>query len=571
MTKINKHSVFRYVVPFKTNDKFKEVCYNVENFDGNLDPKWIKIKSNESKTNNPKFKWILNNENNQYSNLTSESDLYKHIKNEFVSRDTELRDNKVGISWLLENNDLSLFTKFRIYESKDYDPSWKDFMISKMGLYLFRNNLGFLWYEVNADFKDYADLEAFQNSFKELNHLKRVFALTKESNGIYIKIKKMKGLLDEAIEYALPISFGDWIDDILKKTLNTDIMYIASRKNSYETFLKNYGFIADELNCGVSNKYESLINSSKTFNKLTEDVCDKAILYSYITTNGSDDVSVDKTKRSISYHLTNGYKESYLYTDELSSQMYQPFDNVLWFVTREGCSISAWPLKTNGRDKNKENGGFFNGNFATTVSTDYFHLFIRGLYQSYSLLLFSERIQYNVSGLKKTYEDEFEVDDINMIKHNRKVIEELALDINLFFTKNITTSVSHINHQNDFYNYLVKQLRINEESECIIKGLDALNEIIAKQNENDLKRFQAEERERKELKQKEDDAKSARIQSVLGLVAIFESCSLLVDWKDVEELDIAYILNDPFALVIALLIIGSAIYTIKTMIDAFKK
>lgn len=571
MKQIDNHSVFRYVVPFKINSDFKKACYSIDSFDGNLDPKYVKVKNKKTEIYNPKFKWVLNNKNNKKSDLTSESDLYSYIRDEFNTEEIDLKDNKLGLSWLLENDDATLFTEFRIYYGKEEDPVWKDFIISKMGLYLFRNNLGFLWYEIDSKFKDYIDLEDFQNNIKELNHQKKVFALTKKENGVYIKIKKKKSLPNKSIEYAIPMSFGDWMDDILKKSLDTDIMYIASRKNCYEQVLKTKDFLNDGLYFGVSDEYESLINDSKTFNTLTYDVADKAILYSYMTVKASEDVKIDRDKRSISYHLTNGYKETYLYSDELDNKMYQPFENVLWFATREGCSICAWPYISTGKDKIKNNDGFFNGNFKTTVCTDYFHLFIRCLYQSYSLLLFSERIQHNISGSRSSYEDEYKNDDVNKIKQNRNEIEKLVLDINLFLTKNITTSVGHINHQNDFYNYLVRQLRINEESKCVIKGLDALNELVAKQNEDDLKKLQEKEQELKELKQKEEDAKSARIQSVLGLVAIFESFSLLVDWNEVEGLGISYILTDPVAFIITLLIIGVTIYTIKTIIDAFKK
>lgn len=571
MESINNHSVFRYVIPFKIKDDFNKVCHSIDDFNDNLNPKYISI-------NNFKYKWVLDNKDNKSSSLTSESDLYSYIRNEFNSDEIDLVDNKLGLSWLLESDNNHLFTKFRIYETiKDgKDCNWKDFTLSKIGLYLFRNSIGFLWYEINAKFNNFTELEVFQNNFKELNHSKQVFAFTKEEGSFYIKIKREKSLPYGAIDYIFPISFGDWMNDILKKSLDSDVIYFSSRKSSYEEFLKDSAFIKDfrkeGLYFGMSGDYALLMSKLKTSDKEVGDVADKAILYSYMTVNGSDkDTRINTEKRSMSYHLTNGYKESYLYSNEIGKKMLKPFNNVLWFATKEGCSICAWPYKATEKDKEKDNVDFFNGNFKTTVCTDYFHLFIRCLYQSYTLLSFSERIQHNISGSRSSYEDEYKNDDVNKIKQNRNEIEKLVLDINIFLTKNITTSVCHISHQNDFYNYLVRQLQINEESQYVIKGLDALNELVAKQNENDLKKLQEKEQELKELKQKEEDAKSARIQSVLGLVAIFESFSLLVDWNEVEGLGISYILTDPVAFIITLLIIGVTIYTIKTIIDAFKK
>ena len=52
---------------------------------------------------------------------------------------------------------------------------------------------------------------------------------------------------------------------------------------------------------------------------------------------------------------------------------------------------------------------------------------------------------------------------------NQEVIE-LSNEINLFLTKSMATSVSHVDHQSSFFVYLKECLRIKENVESVTGG-----------------------------------------------------------------------------------------------------
>ena len=56
-------------------------------------------------------------------------------------------------------------------------------------------------------------------------------------------------------------------------------------------------------------------------------------------------------------------------------------------------------------------------------------------------------------------------------------IQRLLAEMNTFTMKSTHASVSHIQHQNDFYEYGMTRLRIREDAESVVAGAESLDEM----------------------------------------------------------------------------------------------
>lgn len=116
----------------------------------------------------------------------------------------------------------------------------------------------------------------------------------------------------------------------------------------------------------------------------------------------------------------------------------------------------------------EDNKEVFKSLIPSKVRTDYFALYMKILYQSFSLLLYAEKIQTNILASSEKY----------IAEPLDKKITNLFGEINLFLTKSMATSVSHIHHQSEFYVYIKKQLRIQDDVESLTLGLNALDTYL---------------------------------------------------------------------------------------------
>lgn len=102
------------------------------------------------------------------------------------------------------------------------------------------------------------------------------------------------------------------------------------------------------------------------------------------------------------------------------------------------------------------------------VASDYFTLYLKTLYQSFSLLKYA--------------------DETNNVGKGPENVDELYKKMNDFLMKSMATSVSHTHHQSEFYVYLKKRLRISEDVESATAGLDAMDGIIRQQQDDEGKK-----------------------------------------------------------------------------------
>ena len=73
--------------------------------------------------------------------------------------------------------------------------------------------------------------------------------------------------------------------------------------------------------------------------------------------------------------------------------------------------------------------------------------------------------------------------------------------------------MSHISHQNDFYEYLLRRLRIRENIEGLTIGLESLEKLQEARERERIQRIESLENEEQELS---DD----RLNIGLGLISI---------------------------------------------------
>lgn len=343
-----------------------------------------------------------------------EQDLYDYILNQVSSRNDK---TNIGSAWLYKDiPSLPALSYRQRNDDRTFNISFSD-----MGLFMFRSNVGLLWYEIDApDFDNVPDLIRFQKYFKELNFEKNLQQFSVISG-------------DPA---GTAFHMGAFLDDIIR-SLPCDIRYFAQRK------------------CIVDHRDSAGSDLA---------VPDKAILFTCLTRQSESEVIEDHDPELIDwlYCLTGGHSMRHLIPEDMEDNYYHPFRNVYWDVTNEGCACCA--------KYNSSNSIFFTKRFTMRFRHDYFFIFVILMHQSYSLLNYSTWIERNLPADQNEY--------LSYAEMNRNKIEHFLLSMNTFLSKNIYASVSHIQHHNDFYAYGIKRLKIKESAENLNLGTDAIREIL---------------------------------------------------------------------------------------------
>ena len=461
----------RYIIPFTFQDNFSALCNKI---DTQKSEEWKRVYGRTGKRKG-----------------SGESDLYQYVRNEFLSESPENPSDvvKMGITWRDVKNRKQPLCQLRflnepITKETECFPSGIDFSISDLGLLLFRNNLGFFWYEIEtANEMDSQELVRFQNIYKELNRAGKCMFWEKRGEG----------------EFA-PFSMGNWIAEKLS-FLNP--VYLPQRKNAYKSLLLK--------NLRVANHLQELKITENDAEQLScrEYVPDKALLFTYgVFGETEKPVATGREEKILSYYLTNGYKQSYLCSEDTLDRMHHPFSNVIWYATQEGCSYLAWP-----DDSNKK---FFCETMPGKIKNDYFALYLKCLFQSYSLFLYAQKIQDSLSAETKDY----------LTTAQSQLVTELYGDLNLFLTKTMATSVSHIDHQSSFYVYVRARLCIVEDVKSVTAGLDSLENLLREiHHREEMERWKKENLENalRDQEEKERDLQMQRVMYLFSLLTIFSA------------------------------------------------
>lgn len=485
----------RYVVPFEINlehQSFEQVCSQVDNYRDY--PYTFLGEVIERATG----RWIRS------SLHKGEQDVYPYIVDEF-DYTSELDDGtkieKMGCFW-----------RYNLFERQPFQLEYTEGTIDKrtersipitvsdMGLYIFRSGVGLLWYEIQAGehaFTTSKELIRFQNLVKELNR--------GYNNHLWIK-GAFYHLAEEYQADRVPFMLGSWIAERLQ-FLN--VSFWAYRKNSYASLLSTF-YYKDLDKSEQSQK-------RKAFYDVLPALCpDKALLFSYVVFRRDDGWSKNSESLRMAYYLTNGYKESYEMSTDIETAIKSPFANVYWMAAREGCGYFAWESENNRR--------FFEKNQYVKIMNDYFLLYIRAIYQSYSLMRYAVLVSKRLSNDYDLY-----VNVNDETERLSRQISDISTEINLFLVKSVVTSVSYVHHQNEFYEYLIERLRVNEDAESVTAGLAALQglqheTLLKKEEEQEM--AEQETREREAQREKEADN---MFQIGLGLMTFLAVISAVTD------------------------------------------
>lgn len=516
----------RYIVPFKYSGTFEEAFSSVEDqheYSGcsNVEKQalWVRTKP------------ILDCLEDCEGVRNTESELYEYIRNEFRFKNDSghLEEEKAGCEWLYwkskeleqindkektvdenqtgdnkkrlnKNRTSKSIIKELLYFTEKINrdclsiPKIWNISITNLGLRIFRNGVGFVWYEIEIPSSSINsnELIKFQNIIRELNNGEASVIWEK----VTTEVEPLFGVVleDNNDTYITPFSFGYWINGVIDFL---HVTYFAERKNLYiETIRKSMENICKKVQYeeGVAS-LSGVINNSYCYDNICEDnLPDKAMLFTYASfgRRNSEDNLCDKY--TLTYHLTNGYNDSYHFSEEVIAEIKRPFDNAFWYATKEGAAYLVWP--------EYDNKKVFDKVIPCKVRNDYFTLYLKVLYQSFSLLKYAEKIQTEIPA----------IDSECSAEQLYEIIRKLFSEINLFLTKSMATSVSHIHHQNEFYIYLKKQLRVHDDVKSVTAGLNALDMI------------ERQQRDREESKrEKESDGRIQRTMNALAVLGIFSA------------------------------------------------
>lgn len=376
--------------------------------------------------------------------------------------------------------------------------------MNEWGMYLFRTGIGFFWYEIYLKDTEIPVelLIQYQDSLKSFGLSRRKRQLT------YLAAGRKKSDAVEAGDVLpddVPFYIEKWICENLQ-VLEEEISFYLVQ--------------------GVGRSSQK--NSDKPEKGKTPE---RALLYNYFgfdfereTEEQSEEVLNKKLLDYASY-LTLGRNSRFLRSSEQAENAFQPFRNAYWYVSDEGCGCYVCK-------NNQENRQYLEQNLTDDVRRDYFILYMLLLYQLYSLIHFSEKIEYELSADVRDYLDSSDA-------YNDK-LTRIQAEINTFLLKSGHTSVSQMRVQNEFYNFAKKNLRIREEIQSLTAGVDFLEELLETRED---KRQQEKEKDEQNRKEEEDK----RLSASLGLLSILCVLSAFTDGIGfIDQLSDAHFLDRGF-------------------------
>lgn len=469
--------LLRYIVPFAYEMKKKGSAYDGLNRCLKKSGEWVNVEWDEVEK--------------------IESDCYEYLKKLYPKYYDDVMQSGVGTIWEYRGNkDSSLFPTI-VYENKEVCSIEINAKVSRIGLFVLKNEIGLFWYETEFIEKkgdpkiNLEELTNYQYEIKELARTDHNYYLLFKGKEFFPPLKvKMKSeeeeafFKDEILQRRKKVEKQSFVDRITGKGKRKNISEISEvifnlKKdkisiNKGTEIAANYqlksnmplgSWVHEMLSFpkfniryypGIKHHKE---NNPQEFYKIP----DKAILFQYVAAN------IENCRlEELAYRLTNGYKKSYIIPSDIRERMYEPFGNMLWYAEKEGCGTYA--------NYNDDNKGFLLGNKKERVCKDYFFMYMNLLQQSYVILKLSEEIATTFSMLGMDYQS-------GSLKIGKK-LEDIQMRINVFLFKSTHASVSHIGHHNVFYEYVEKNLLIKEDIESLREGLDSLNEI-QKRHEDD--------------------------------------------------------------------------------------
>ncbi len=431
--------------------------------------------------------------------------------------------------------------------------------ITDCGLFLLKQGIGLLWYEivfVNHERENITDkTEIDINSIIEFQYLFKEIARS-DKNFDLVWIKKRSFKESEIVDYK-QVEYEDLID---AKKIKRELKELSSNNG----YLKIHQIDAVKITiaeCIVERLKD--LTEPEQMEKCTikfyperrrkdQMLPDKAILYNYAAVKEQDiGLSKQEYLKQMGYYLASGYKQNYKMAAEVEQRMYHPFQNMVWYAQKEGCSVCAYTDETNET--------FYKDTMKNRVKRDYFLLYMNLLQQSYALLNMAEEITTVVSVNEKDY-----LCNTPKLMQN---LEKIQARIHVFIVKNIYASVSHIGHHNKFYEYVETQMRIKKDVESLRDGLEVLESL----HRRNLEKIEKQEREKEEEREKRSADKMENAFAILTII------SILIMPKDIWEMigdlnfDLVHIISIIFCVILFLLVFVSSRDSLKTLFLSLKE
>lgn len=344
----------------------------------------------------------------------AEMDIYSYLPSVFLEEKNS--DEKVvsnlGTSFVFKSNGKLFGLEYKYSAEKNIAFDCKD-----LGILLLRNGIGFIWYE--TEFKKGVSLDeyvAFQHDFKELARTHNEKFVEKNIVEGENNKKRWDGSYNA-------FCLGEW----LSKLMAADVL-------------------------GIRFWAEREIKTNEGENLR---IPDKALLFQYLFI----EQATDQERNNLVFRIANGYDEKYSAPEDIEENLYKPFGNTCFYVSKAGMACVV---------KNADsNETFFDGQFREKYVRDYFFVYILLAYQSYSCAHYSRLLtklpaDERLFNKKAVYVDK---------------LESLNGQINLFLVKSVFESVSNIHHQNGAYRYGKATLCIEEDIQSLTVGLDALKDM----------------------------------------------------------------------------------------------
>ncbi len=367
---------------------------------------------------------------------TLESDIYEYVQQSFITTENiSSADPASKIACIYKYNGAYLPENFKLKYING--GAYRYFYMREVHVALFQTGVGLLWFvpEISGKCEELSELIDFTYNLKELARNEKSNCIFRESieevrAGDDIPADKM---LPDGRRYKKDSHFfvGEWIDKIAK-TISGEITYYPSRVRTIEGERKV--------------------------------LPDKAVLFHCGT------VEIDENVDNGIIYLSRGYKSSYRLNSNLQTEMFQPFENVKCYTSSEGCGYYAIV--------NHDDHAFFLD--LNKVRNDYFSLYLLALYQSYTLLRYSELIATKLSAKYDDYND--------YSKELEDNLDEITTGLNVFLAKSVYSSVSHVQQQNEFFNYISGRLLIKENISSVSAGIEALNNIESNLYEEEMQK-----------------------------------------------------------------------------------
>ena len=322
METINTY-VSRYIIPFYYDYEDNGYSKVVEKFrcDNEKDYKLLGLPKD--------CRWIEKGFWENYkgdNNVQPEMDIYAYLL-EVLKEDKESTDEaNLGTSFVMKTNGSIFNLQYIPNESSNYI----DFKCTDFGILIFRNGIGFIWYDVEFGKTLTSDeYIEFQHDFKEL-------ARTHSEN-----FRKKTG------------------------------------KDTYDTFCmgKWLAMVLDTESLGISFWAERKIENKESVGHIC--IPDKALLFQYVFVGEA----ANQERMDLAFRIANGYDIKYNSPTTLEEELYEPFGNTYFYTSKSGTAYVV--------SNNTSNAYFFEDNFKGKYIRDYFFIYVLLLYQTYSCAHYS--------------------------------------------------------------------------------------------------------------------------------------------------------------------------------------